>query len=223
MSDLFHLLNHHNCWQGLRVPTDSRARVFPTGISPLDQALHGGGWPLATAEVMVPEVGVGELSLLLPGLAQLEGNIAVLDPPCRPYVQGWSLQGVDGRRTLLVETTSRQDRLWAAEQLLRSGCFAAVLHWDLSASYRYKQLLRLQQAARSGGCLHVLYRALAAANSASPSALRLLVSRDKNTSVVGIIKQPGGWGGQRVVLPVGFDWWQPGLGEEVSTAETRAR
>ena len=74
-----------------RGQTDEQARpsALPTGFAEFDALLPGGGWPVGAITELMPEAqGIGELSLLLPALAQLTraGRYLLwIAPPCLPY------------------------------------------------------------------------------------------------------------------------------------------
>ena len=63
------------------------------------------------------------------------------------------------------------DSHWSAEQCLRAGCCAAVVHWLPDADYR--QLRRLQLAAETGGALAFVFRPAQASKLHAPQAMSL--------------------------------------------------
>ena len=70
-SPLQALLQNPAIWRG-----DEQARVrlpsIPTGFAELDRELPGGGWPRGVvSELLSERSGIGELSLLVPALANL--------------------------------------------------------------------------------------------------------------------------------------------------------
>ncbi len=171
-----------------------RARgAFPASAAPatgtavesgwprLDACLPDGGWPLGTlVELLLPEAGVGELSLLMPALRLLAGSgaavggrrwLAWIAPPHLPYPPAFAQSGIRPERLLLVATGHTRERLWAAEQALRSGSCVAVLIWLDAADDRW--LRRLKLAAEAGGALAVLFRPSNREAHASPATLRL--------------------------------------------------
>lgn len=171
-----------------------------TGHARLDAVLPGGGWPKAAlSEVLHPEPGNGELSLALPLLAtltQAEKHVAFVAPPLVPYAPGLLQGGVQLTKVLVVEPQNPKasprdaasERLWAAEQLLRSG-YAAVLVWADAASPQ--ALRRLQLAAEDSGGVAILFRSLKRAAEPSPAALRLAVRRERGTPQVQVLKGRG--------------------------------
>jgi len=153
------LLRHPGLWRA----REGRAGAAPvppavaTGFAVLDEHLPGGGWPLgALTEILHPAPGIGELSLVLPALAELsrgERWIAWIAPPFHVMVPALEAYGVDPARLMVVRDggqgggpgggqgggpgggNSGGDRdggaraPWAVEQALRSGACAAVLWW----------------------------------------------------------------------------------------------
>ena len=63
--------------------------------------LPGGGWPVGAITELMPEAqGIGELSLLLPALAQLSRAgryLAWIAPPCLPYPPALAQHGLRAR------------------------------------------------------------------------------------------------------------------------------
>jgi hypothetical protein len=192
------LLSHPLLWRGQ--DEASGAAALATGFDALDRYLPGGGWPLAgISEIFVEHYGLGELSLLMPALAELS-NLAAenkqwivwVAPPFVPYAPALARHGVDLSRILLVHPYAgavgrkghghdahkshghEADALWAVEQAIRSQSSIAALAWikqaDMSA------LRRLQLAAETHRCWTVLFRPITAISDSSPAALRLKLS-----------------------------------------------
>lgn len=170
------LLDARRIWRGR--PVAAPASAQPTGHAALDAALPTGGWPHgALSELLLPEPGLGELSLLWPALAQLsqaQGEIVLVDPPCVPFAPAWRAAGVVLDRLHLLQPPLKQ-ALWAVEQCLRSGACAAVVFWPQRVDDR--ALRRLQVAAESGRSLGFALRPVEAAANPSPAALRIAVDR----------------------------------------------
>jgi len=194
-----------------------RARSsLPTGYGRLDACLPGGGWPTATlVELLFIRHGIGELTLLLPALAQLCNAaehdpprwLVWLSPPFDPYVPALAQAGIDPERVLLVSSASPEETLWAAEQTLRSGNCGAVLawveqnwveqNWVEHTPWRpvaERWLRRLKLAAEQGACLGVLFRPARLQMQSSPAALRLLLKpgRAPGALDVEVLKSRGG-------------------------------
>ncbi|HEX6832175.1 MAG TPA: translesion DNA synthesis-associated protein ImuA [Rudaea sp.] len=154
--------------------SQAHVRAQATGLPELDALLPGGGWPLgALSEILFAFDGVGELSLLMPALAQITQRgqrVVFVAPPYIPYAPALAAAGLDLRRVVQINA-DRSEGAWSAEQCLRSGSCGAVLSWLDTADYT--QLRRLQLAAESGDALAFLFRPARAASKSSPAALRL--------------------------------------------------
>jgi protein ImuA len=86
-------------------------------------------------------------------------------------------------------TGKSSDALWAAEQVLRSGCCGALLLWQNHA--RGETLRRLHLAAQSGDTLFCMLRPLTAAQEASPAPLRLSITPAAGGMNIGFVKRRG--------------------------------
>lgn len=185
------VLGHPGIWRRGHAPAPS-LRTQPTGDARLDARLPGGGWPRsALTEILVEHDGLGEMGLLLPAIAaltQARRRVAVIAPPYVPYPPALAAAGVDLAHLVQIDADAA-NRHWSAEQCLRAGCCAAVLHWLPEADYR--QLRRLQLAAETGDALAFLLRPLKARHEATPAALRLQVSSSESGSCVEILKCRG--------------------------------
>ena len=187
------LLRSQRVWRASAAPQPAtHVPRRPTGWAPLDAVLPAGGWPeAALVEVLLAHDGVGELSLLLPMLAQAatrERPVLLVAPPYRPYAPAWQRAGV-ALAGLQVVDASPRDALWAMEQALRAGSCAAVLGWPLTAED--KALRRLQVAAESGQCLGIAFRPAHAADNPSPAPLRLRLDADAQGSQLRVLKCRG--------------------------------
>ena len=181
-------------WRGAhggRPPTE------PSGIASLDARLPGGGWPLgALSELLLEANGIGELQLLLPLLARLTQagrHIACVAPPHIPYAPALARAGLWLPRTLVVEPRTADETLWAAEQLLRTPAYGAVLAW--APHLREADSRRLQLAAENSGNLGVIYRPARAVGASSVAALRLKLARREGRLEIEILKARGGRAG----------------------------
>jgi len=213
MSSLQALLQNPAIWRG-----DEQARValpsIPTGFSELDDELPGGGWPRGmVSELLTERHGIGELSLLMPALAQLsqqDGWLMLIAPPWVPYAPALAARGIRLSRVIVVNTTSDKDAWWAAEQSLRAGNCPAVLAWPSTVSEQ--ALRRLQLAAEEGGSFGVVFGEAMRAALSSPAPLRLRLGVRQDRLSVKILKRRGSgqtptlWldadgGGKRTVPP----------------------
>lgn len=185
-------------WRGIAASV-ARA-VLPTGFRALDRALPGGGWPLgAITEIFVDGYGIGELGLLMPALSALTRAdpakprkwIAWIAPPFVPYAPALQQHGVEVDRLLMIHPTpGGKSRLWATEQVVRSGSSAGVLAWVAAADDVI--LRRLQLAAEDQGCWVLLFRPSDARQQRSPAALRLRLAQTLSSTRVEILKCRGG-------------------------------
>ena len=180
-------------------PVARGAPVQPSGWTALDAELPDGGWPLGTLiEFLLPEPGVGELSLLLPALQALAAAPAAhgrhwfawIAPPHDPYPPALAQGGIPPERLLFVGAAALQDRLWAVEQVLRSGSCAVVLAWIDRVDDRW--LRRLKLAAESGTALAVLFRAQRHADTGSAASLRLVLEPMAAGLDLHLLKRRGG-------------------------------
>jgi len=191
---------HPSLWRASQLaPTETDC--LDTGYAVLSQQLPGGGWPLGVmTELLVPQHGAGELRLLRPALEELgQRSIVLVQPPHDPQALALAAQGIDPARLLWirgagqVDVRSRgkqsSDALWAAEQVLRSGCCGALLLWQNHV--RGETLRRLHLAAQSSNTLFIMVRPLAAAQDASPAPLRLSVTPAPGGIEIGFVKRKG--------------------------------
>lgn len=190
-STLREVLDCPDIWRGGAEPVSS-IRTQPSGNASLDALLPGGGWPIGCLiEILIENDGLGELGLVLPALAALtrtRRRIAMVAPPYVPYPPALKAAGID--LDLLVQIDADvADSHWSAEQCLRAGCCAAVLHWLPEADYR--QLRRLQLAAETGGALAFVFRPLRTMEQSSPAAVRLKISHSETGSCIEVLKCRG--------------------------------
>ncbi len=224
-------------WRGRDQHNDYAS--VPTGYPQLDNALPSGGWAVGClTELLLEQHGIGELSLLLPGLQhvtadsqsfkdQSSGNqssggqslgnqsfrgqwAAFVNPPYLPYAPALANAGVNLERLLIVNTDNDNDTLWATEQLLRAGIFAAVVGWVNRTSAQKQR--RLQLAAELGKTWATIYRPASAQDQHSPAALRMVVGLSNHHShnaaqhlSLNIIKSRGGKQRRVYINPNQFD------------------
>ncbi|HQU81453.1 MAG TPA: translesion DNA synthesis-associated protein ImuA, partial [Azonexus sp.] len=172
---LAEVLARGDVWCGDTLAGLAEASI-PSGHAELDAELPGGGWPRGNlTEILVDRSGLGEMSLLLPALAQLSaggGWLALVAPPWLPHAPAWAAAGVVPER-LVVVRAGRQ-AAWCLEQLLASGGFAGVLAWP-EAGLDARALRRLQVAAEKRPVFACLWRSTATAGSPSPAPLRIVL------------------------------------------------
>ncbi len=166
--------------------------TIPSGHAELDVELPGGGWPRGIlTEILVDRSSVGEMSLLLPALAQLSaagGWLALVAPPWLPHAPAWSAAGLALERLVVVRAGKQVG--WCVEQLLACGGFAGVLAWP-EADIDARVLRRWQVAAEGRPVFACLWRATVAARTPSPAPLRIALTAGDNDLSVRIIKRRG--------------------------------
>ncbi|MEO8670720.1 MAG: translesion DNA synthesis-associated protein ImuA [Tahibacter sp.] len=190
-SALNEILRHPGIWRR-SAPVSPSLRTVPSQCAELDAMLPGSGWPIGTlSEILLANDGLGELSLVIPALAELtrqRRRVVFISPPYIPYAPALVAHGIDLNYVTHIDA-GEADGAWSAEQCLRSGGCGAVLFWLHKAEYA--QLRRLQLAAETGGCIGFLFRPIGAASNASPSGLRLRVQSDGFATHIDILKCRG--------------------------------
>jgi hypothetical protein len=202
LSSLADILADARVWK-LKDASAAPARpVWSTGKSSLDARLPGGGWPAASLiEVLLDDIGLGEIQLFLPALVACQRNISQdgigdvpwlvwISPPHEPYAPALAQQGIELARLLVVRPNNATEALWAAEQALSSGVCAAVLLWLKGTDDRW--LRRLKLAAEAGGALGVLFRPERHRFESSPASLRLLMTQGEHEARLDLLKVQGG-------------------------------
>nr|WP_010132175.1 translesion DNA synthesis-associated protein ImuA [Microbulbifer agarilyticus] len=197
------LLTRPDIWQLASGHGRSRTGIS-TGYRGLDAMLTGHGWPrAASTELLIDKAGIGEMSLILPALAELtrQGQMVILvNPPLIPYAPALVQAGVQLEKLLVLHPRGQRDQLWAAEQSLQSGACGVLVQWQGKETPADKDLRRLQVAARDGDCLHVHFRPGSCVKTPSPAALRLQLKSDGEQLALHLFKQLNGKSGQRVHL-----------------------
>ena len=196
MATLADLLQRQAVWRGAAAPvasTEPATLAVPTGYAGLDAELPGGGWPVGgLVEVLCHTEGIGELQIVLPGLAALTAaghRVAWLAPPHLPYAPALRAAGVRLEHLTVIGAPGRRDALWAAEQALRARSFHALLLWLPRASY--PELRRLAVAAQAGPGFTLAFRSPEAACESSPAVLRLALEPKEGRLAVRILKRRG--------------------------------
>jgi len=175
-------------WRAGQLGRAGSQPVWPAGYAALAAELPGGGWPVGgLTELLTTQPGAGELRLLLPALRALAAagrRIGLVGPPCPPNALGLATAGLPARQLYWVRPAAgagraarQADVLWAAEQMLRSQAFGAVLVWLQAA--RPEAVRRLQVLAQAGGGGDMAVWAMRPASAlreSSPALLRLLLS-----------------------------------------------
>ena len=186
------LLHRDDIWRA----RDGAQRLLPaqaTGRAPLDAELPGHGWPIGRlSEILLPQIGLGEIGLLLPLLAQRTqaGQMLVfVRPPCSPNIPALARAGMALDRLLLIAPATEREALWATEQILASGSPGSVLLWAEQADER--AMRRLALATEGSRSLALVFRPLAQERQISPAALRIRIDRPLARAPLGILKARG--------------------------------
>lgn len=187
------VLSRPDIWRGDQLASSVRPAVA-SGHHILDEQLPGGGWPRGSvSEILGDQSGIGECTLVLPALRQIqrEGRSALLvAPPHALNAPAWQAAGCDLERLVVVATQNVRDTLWAAEQALASGALGAVLCW--ARAINAAQVRRLELAVSGSDALAFLFRPADARHAASPCALRLLLSSTARAALaVELLKRRG--------------------------------
>tara|TARA_R110001599_G_scaffold64023_1_gene178378 strand:- start:83281 stop:84060 length:780 start_codon:yes stop_codon:yes gene_type:complete len=191
-------------WRGDQLGS-YRATPVASGYPDLDKELPGSGWPPSVlVELLLHSPGMGELRLLAPTLASLTQSgktLILLAPPHIPFAPALKQLGLDLKKIILINADKPTDRVWAAEQTLKSSSFGALLCW--LPQVKTDHLRRLQLAAASGEGLVFVFRPLSAQDQSSPSPLRLLCQAAPGGKLsVEIFKRRGPVHAQAIVLPL---------------------
>ena len=190
-SPISSLISHPLLWRGKQI--SHRIATFGTGYTALDKALPGNGWPRgAITELVTDTVACGELSLLLPALAQLSQAdqwISMIDPPWIPYPSALHGRGLVLEKLLLVRTKDRAESLWACEQVVRGISGGAMLAWPDGLSF--SEVRRLQLAAERTQKTVFLFHDGKTASPSSPAALRLQLTADDGDLQIKVLKCRG--------------------------------
>ena len=155
------LLRHPGLWRAGDGGRGATARCVASGNKQLDDWLPGGGWPMAAlTELLCEQHAIGSFALLTPLLARMTASgrqVALVAPPCVPHASALAERGVDLGCMLVVNPRLPAEACWAAEQILRSGAFAALLLW-MTDEPDVRVARRVQLAAEQGGSCAFLLR-----------------------------------------------------------------
>ncbi|MFN3712941.1 MAG: hypothetical protein ACK4SX_04710 [Alcanivoracaceae bacterium] len=195
------LLDRPGIWRGR--PSRRQSEVLDSGFATLNEALHQGGWPAAgLVELLCAGPCPQALRLLLPVMAGSDDGLLVLaNPPARPRADTLQQAGIKSHRLLVMRSERQDTLLQACHEALSSGAVSTLVVWLPDQMDDQISLRRLHMAAREGNCLLVAIRSVAHADRPSPAVLRLRLRVQPPAHLgLDIIKQPGGWGGQRLSL-----------------------
>jgi hypothetical protein len=182
------LKSQSKLWRGSDI-SHQGVQGVSTGFAALDRALPAGGWPVdALVEIISRRCGIGELSLLLPAMAELNRRrrwVIWLAPPYLPYAPALLERGVDLNHHLVL--SPGDEILWSMEKLLRTQPCGMVLAWPKALPGH--AVRRLQLAAEAGRSLGILFRT---ADIPSAAALRIRLQSEQRLLRVDILKARGG-------------------------------
>lgn len=151
--------------------------LIASGFRELDSAI-GGGWPTGSlVEILTMGGGLGISNLLLPVLATLTQAgkaIAWIPGDDQPYPPTLRQAGIELSRILITSSQDHHQRLWAAEQCLRSSACGAVVLTE-TRTITDPMLRRLKLAASASDAIMFLLRSESVAEQPSPASVRIRV------------------------------------------------
>ncbi|MEO5701449.1 MAG: translesion DNA synthesis-associated protein ImuA, partial [Casimicrobiaceae bacterium] len=156
----------------------------------------------ALTEIVLAQEGIGELSLAMPALLQVQAarrDVVWIAPPHVPYAPALQAAGLDLTRFIVVRCARPVDQLWAFEQALRAPECGAAFAWLGTRDERL--LRRLQVAAREARTWGVLWRRPGETAMASAAPLRLRLAPRDGRLAVHVLKRRGG----EVLQPIELD------------------
>lgn len=191
---------HPDIWRASQLARNA-TRCIDTGHAVLSRQLPNGGWPTGTlVELLNQQAGASEVRFLAPALRKVaHKRVILLQPPHVPQIVALAGLGIAPDQVLWVKSPTNSDALWAAEQVLRSGC-GALLFWCTHA--RSESLRRLHLAAQAGETLLFMFRPLAATQDASPAPLRLSLRPAPGGIDVGFVKRRGPQRDESLFVPL---------------------
>lgn len=185
------LKNKRLIWQASQ--TSGPGNTCHTGFDELDQHLQGGFPEQGVVDINSP-IGIGELRLLLPSFLlrqqQADKLLVFIAPPALLSSQMLFEFGFKLEQILIIQTTTTEHGLWAAEQCLKSGCCDGILLWQQALEIH--QVKRLQLAAEKGAALGMVFRSVEKSCFSLPVPLALTLSADSQGIKVRITKRKGG-------------------------------
>jgi len=166
----------------LEKPRAAELPVLSLGVRALDDALPWGGLPTGVLHEILGKPGdaaaCGLAVRLLRDLAALRKRPVLW---CRsdeeagaPYAPGLTQAGLASEAVIFVRSRKPGELLWAMEEGLRSGAFAAVLGEDVSPDLTATR--RLQLAAEGGATTALLLLPYRAAGGVSAALTRWQVA-----------------------------------------------
>ncbi|MFC3024381.1 translesion DNA synthesis-associated protein ImuA [Vibrio zhugei] len=200
------LKNKHWLWQGTLASCHgvSETTKHTTGYPVLDQKLMGGFPHSGVVELQSP-VGIGELRLLLPYLAQKQQRLTVfINPPSPIHSEALIYAGLTLDKVRVLTPKTPKDALWAAEQCLKSGACEQVLLWQNNLEVHHAR--RLQVASTTGQCVQFLLRRPQQQIFSLPVTLSLQLQPAAHGITVTIKKYKGAWPSEPFTVPYQEHW-----------------
>lgn len=190
-------------WRGDSLGRSCNTR-WSSGFPTLDAELPDGGWPSRQiTEILQPQFSLAEWRLVGPSLRDIVADgaaVVMVGPPKRPHLPGLLHLGLNDRQLVWLSARAPSERLWCAEQLIKSNAAGAIMAWLPQAAP--EQLRRLQVLAQSFDGPVFLFRPLQARHDPSPAPLRVTVEVDLDWQLrVTLIKRKGPAHEQPLVLP----------------------
>lgn len=176
-------------WQGFR--EQQKANVIATGFEEFDKHLGGGLPEKGIFDVKTP-LGIGEMRLFMPYLANKKGNglLALISPPATINAEFLISLGIQLSRVIVIMPASQDNALWCAEQCLKSGACSSIVLW--TQSIEVSQTRRLNLAANSNNASVLLMRDKVSQNFALPVSISVQLAPHEQGIKVSIDKQRGG-------------------------------
>lgn len=195
-------------WRANEVALEDRAdATISSGFLQLDHEFPGGGWPRGQlVELLFDDAGIGELSMLVPALAQVakSGRSGVWILPADvskpngltavPYAPALTAADINLARMIFVKPATLGEGLWAFEQSLRAEHLGAVvghINADGRPDRMFKALQRLHVLAQRNRALAFVLRDNRCALAPSPAALRLQLAATSGYLKVTLLKRRG--------------------------------
>jgi cell division inhibitor SulA len=202
MNKLIDLLTHrHLVWQGNR--QQASIETCPSGYADLDAQLAG-GFPVQGVMELNTPTGIGELRLLLPHLATQQRLVVFIHPPAHINAHALLQAGLAAERVLIVEPSTPQEALWAAEWCAKSGACSSVLLWHQALAVHHVK--RLQLAAEAGQSQVWLLRHEVHESLTLPWTLSMAFKAMPQGLEITVNKRKGGWSSRPFAMDFQAKW-----------------
>ncbi|WP_286267622.1 translesion DNA synthesis-associated protein ImuA [Thalassotalea atypica] len=177
-------------WQGSR--KNIQPEQVPSGYREIDEKLQG-GLPKTGIIDIDTDMGIGELRLMMPYVAQLAQQrlVVFINPPAYISAEYLYREGIALAQVIIIQVELEKDALWAAEQCLKSGACCAVIQWYQNLAIH--QVKRLKNATNVGESLHVLFKKQQQYALSLPVTLSMKLTTHSKGVNVSIPKRKGGW------------------------------